>query len=208
MQLKPAGLAKASKAFRAGFSDTANWAHDAFVRYSAIVPDSRRAKRFAHFGQGSIICFPPAALFGEHAISIGENTAIGPHCALSVGMVPGQELLAPIMLKIGDRCSIGRGSSIAAHLEIEIGDDVYFGPNVYVTDQNHDNSEAGVPIGRQLQPETPVKIGARSWLATGVVVTPGVTIGSDVIVGANSVVTKDLPSGCIAVGAPAVPLPN
>ena len=85
----------------------------------------------------------------------------------------------------------------------EIGDDVFFGPNVFVTDQNHANSSEGEAVGRQFQPEQAVKIGARSWLGTGVVVTPGVTIGEGVMVGANSVVTKSLPDGCVAAGAPA-----
>lgn len=98
------------------------------------------------------------------------------------------------------------GASIAAHLSITIGDDVYFGPNVFVTDQNHGNADPTMAIGRQTQPERPVVIGARSWLATGVVVTPGVTIGEGVSVGANSVVTMDLPDGCTAVGAPARPI--
>ena len=93
--------------------------------------------------------------------------------------------------------------SIAAHFAIEIGDDVYFGPNVFVTDQNHGNADANAPVGRQTQPERPVVIGANSWLGTGVVVTPGVTIGRGVMVGANSVVTKDLPDHCVAAGAPA-----
>jgi len=134
---------------------------------------------------------------------LGNDTMIGPHCAITVGMVPGQELIASTMLTIGDRCVIGRGSSIAAHYGIVIGDDVYFGPNVYVTDQNHGNSDPTLPVGKQTQPEQPVVIGARSWLATGVVVTPGVTIGEGVTVGANSVVTRDLPDGCTAAGAPA-----
>jgi len=124
---------------------------------------------------------------------LGNDTMIGPHCAITVGMVPGQELIASTMLTIGDRCVIGRGSSIAAHYGIVIGDDVYFGPNVYVTDQNHGNSDPTLPVGKQTQPE----------LATGVVVTPGVTIGEGVTVGANSVVTRDLPDGCTAAGAPA-----
>lgn len=170
---------------------------------ASIGPDSRRAQRFGAFGDGSIICFPPQALFGEPAITIGRDTAIGPQCALTVGMVPGQELFGERMLELGDRCVIGRGSSIAAHLHISIGDDVYFGPNVYVTDQNHANDDPDLPVGRQSHPESEVIIGERSWLATGVVVTPGVTIGSGVSVGANSVVTTDLPDGCVAVGAPA-----
>ena len=170
---------------------------------AAIGPESRRAKKFGAFGDGSIICFPPQALYGEQAIVIGSDTAVGPHCALTVGMVPGQQLLGERMLEIGDRCVIGRGCSIAAHLHISIGDDVYFGPNVYVTDQNHTNDDPDLPVGRQSRPETEVIIGPRSWLATGVVVTPGVTIGAGVSVGANSVVTTDLPDGCVAVGAPA-----
>lgn len=173
---------------------------------AAIVAGTRRAERFGHFGPGSLICFPPTALFGEAAIHIGDHTMIGPHCAITVGMVPGQDLFADQMLTIGDRCVIGRGSSIAAHLSITIGDDVYFGPNVFVTDQNHGNADRTIAIGRQTQPERAVVIGARSWLSTGVVVTPGVTIGEGVTVGANSVVTADLPDGCTAVGAPARPI--
>jgi acetyltransferase-like isoleucine patch superfamily enzyme len=170
---------------------------------AAIVHGTRRAARFGRFGSGSLICFPPTALFGEQAIEIGNDTMIGPHCSITVGMVPGQELIGTAMLAIGDRCVIGRGSSIAAHFSVTIGDDVYFGPNVYVTDQNHGNEDPTQPVGRQTQPERKVVVGARSWLATGVVVTPGVTIGEGVSVGANSVVTTDLPDGCVAVGAPA-----
>ena len=80
---------------------------------------------------------------------------------------------------------------------------MYFGPNVYVTDQNHSSADPDLPIGHQLVPEAAVRIGAESWLGTNVVVTPGVTIGRRVTVGANSVVTTDLPDGCVAAGAPA-----
>ncbi|MFM9138588.1 MAG: acyltransferase, partial [Actinomycetota bacterium] len=59
------------------------------------------------------------------------------------------------------------------------------------------------PISQQTQPERPVRIGAGSWLGHGVVVLPGVTIGKHVAVGAHSVVTKDLPDFCVAVGNPA-----
>ena len=188
---------------RPTFSDVAVGIWEKMTIRAAIVAGSRRADRFGRFGSGSLICFPPTALFGEQAIVLGDDTMIGPHCSITVGMVPKQELIADTMLTIGDRCVIGRGSSIAAHFSIEIGDDVYFGPNVYVTDQNHGNSDPTQPVGRQTQPEQAVVIGARSWLATGVVVTPGVTIGEGVSVGANSVVTRDLPDGCTAAGAPA-----
>lgn len=188
---------------RPRLSDVAFGLWERLTVRAAVVAGSRRAARFGSFGEGSLMCFPPAALYGEPAIHVGADTMIGPHCAITVGMVPGQQLFGTHMLVIGDRCVIGRGCSIAAHLSITIGDDVSFGPNVYVTDHNHTNADPTIPIGRQTAPERQVVIGAGSWLGTGVVVTPGVTIGTGVCVGANSVVTKDLPDGCIAVGSPA-----
>ncbi len=165
--------------------------------------DSKRGKGFAAFGDGSLICFPPSALFGERGIQIGRDTLIGPNVSLSAGMGPDQELLSDEVLVIGDRCLIGRGSSIVAHLSVDIGDDVFFAPNVYVTDQNHAFNDLSMPIGRQSMPEQPVVIGAGSWLATNVVVLPGVTIGKHVVIGAGSVVTTDIPDNCVAVGSPA-----
>lgn len=188
---------------RPRLADAALGAWEWFGRKAAITAGSRRAARFAEFGEGSILCFPPVALYGEHAMVIGKHTLIGPNVALSVGMGPGQELIGERMLRIGDHTLIGRGCSIACHFDIEIGDDVFFAPNVYVTDQNHTNVDPTIGVGRQFAPEKPVVIGSRSWLATNVVVTPGVTIGEGVTVGANSVVTTDLPDGCVAVGAPA-----
>ena len=179
---------------------------DRLADLAKIESGSRRAAAFGSFGEETSICFPPVALFGERAIHIGRETVVGPNCSLTVGLGPEQALISDRILVIGDRCVIGRGSSIAAHFAIEIGDDVYFGPNVYVSDQNHANDDPNLPVGRQLQPERPIVIGAGSWLGTGVVVTPGVTIGERVTVGANAVVTADLPSGCRAVGVPARPL--
>jgi acetyltransferase-like isoleucine patch superfamily enzyme len=98
---------------------------------------------------------------------------------------------------------IGRGSGIVGHLSITIEDDVWTGHNVYITDQNHGYEDASRPISLQTQPERPVRIGSGSWLGHGVVVLPGVTIGRHVAVGAQSVVTKDLPDYCVAVGNPA-----
>ena len=177
--------------------------HEWLSKRAAIGPQSRRAKRFASFGEGSAICFPPAALYGEQAISIGKDTLIGPYVSLSAGIAPGQELLSDQVVIIGDRVLIGRGSSIVGHFQIVIEDEVYFGPNVYVTDQNHALMDSTLAIGRQAAPERPVRIGWGSWLGTNTVVLPGVSIGRQVTVGAGSVVTGDLPDGCVAVGSPA-----
>lgn len=180
-------------------ADMHDWVRDR----AAITPRSRRARRFAQFGTGSVVCFPPAALFGEAAIRIGRDVMIGPNVSLSAGMSPGQSLISDRIVVLGDRCVIGRHSSINGHLSIEIGDDVYFGPNAYVTDQNHAAIDPMLPIGRQAAPERPVRVGAGSWIGTNAVILPGVTIGERVIVGAGAVVTRNVPTGAVVVGAPA-----
>ena len=172
-------------------------------RRSAIGPRSRRSQRFAAFGPGSIICFPPAALFGEQSIRVGSNVMIGPNVALSAGMAADQSLISDAIVVIGDRCLIGRNCSIAGHLRIDIGDDVYFGPNVYVTDQNHSAADPHRPVGHQAEPERPVIIGAGSWVGTNAVILPGVTIGRHAVIGAGAVVNHDVPDYAVAVGAPA-----
>jgi acetyltransferase-like isoleucine patch superfamily enzyme len=179
----------------------AGWA--AAIELGAIGPHSRRARRFGRFGEGSVICFPPNALFNEQYISIGDHTMFGPQITLSAGMVPGQEMVSDTVITVGDRCLFGKGSGIVGHLEIVIGDDVWTGHHVYITDQNHGYADLDLPISRQVMPERPISIGSGSWLGHGTVVLPGATIGRHVVVGANSVVTGDLPDNCVAAGVPA-----
>ena len=145
----------------------------------------------------------PTTIFNEQYISIGDDTLIGPGVALSAGMVPGQECISKVVVSIGDRCLIGRGSGIVGHFSIEIGNDVWTGHHGYITDQNHGYEDVTRPISQQSQPERPVVIGDGSWLGHGAVVLPGVTIGKHVVIGANSVVTKDIPDFSVAVGSPA-----
>ena len=83
---------------------------------------------------------------------------------------------------------------------IYVGDGTMFGPNVTI-------ATAGHPIdpelrSRGLQYNMPVHIGKNCWLGAGVIVMPGVTIGDNVVIGAGSVVTKDIRSNVVAVGNP------
>ena len=169
----------------------------------AIGPDHPRARRFGAFGEGSLLAFPPGAVFNEQFIRIGARTMIGPYVSLSAGMAPGQAMVSDPVVSIGDRTLIGRGSHIVGHFCIEIGDDIQTGPYVYITDQNHVYDDPDVPIGQQWPVEASVFIGSGSWLGTGVVVLPGAHIGRNVVVGAGSVVNGELPDCCVAVGAPA-----
>ena len=183
--------------------DAVAWCWDRLSVIASVGPKSRRGRRFGAFGEGSIICFPVTSLMNERFIEIGENTMIGPHVALSAGMAPGQECLSQPVVRIGDRCLIGRGSGIVGHFSIDIGDDVWTGHHVYITDQNHGYDNVDIPISQQSMPEKPVRIGSGSWLGHGTVVLPGADIGEHVVIGANSVVTGNIPSFSVAVGAPA-----
>lgn len=189
---------------RAG--DAVRWVWERAGRWGAIRPGSRSARRFARFGDGSIVCFPQAALMNEHSISVGDGVCVGPYSSLTAGIFPGQQLLRDPTLSIGDHTVIGRACSIAAHFEVTIGRGVWLAPQVFVTDQGHDWSDLDRPIGHQLGEARPVHIGDGSWLGHGVIVLPGVEIGAHVAVGAGSIVTSDLPDRCVAVGTPARPV--
>jgi len=184
-------------------SELVRWSWARLRSLGAIGPRSRVARRFGSFGVGSIICFPGDTLVNEGAIHIGSGTLVNTGVALSAGWMPDQPDLPDRVVGIGDRCVIGAGCSIAGHLSIEIGDDVWLGRNVHITDMNHDYTDIHLPIGRQHQPEDPVVIGADSWLGHGVIVLPGSRVGRHVVIGANSVVIGEIPDFSVAVGAPA-----
>jgi acetyltransferase-like isoleucine patch superfamily enzyme len=169
----------------------------------AITPATPAGRRFAAFGPGTIIAFPTGALYGERWIELGRGSLIGEQVSLTAGLVPGHELGDRPVLRVGDRCVIGRGSHIIAHHSIVIGDDVFTGPYVYITDQNHGYSDPDVPIGRQWPSNTAVSIGPGTWLGAGVIVLPGAQIGRNVVVAAGSVVRGLVPDRCVIAGVPA-----
>ena len=92
------------------------------------------------------------------------------------------------------------GLTLVDDTHIYVGDYTMFGPHVTV-------ATAGHPIlpelrEKQYQYNMPVRIGRNCWIGAGAIILPGVTIGDDTVVGAGSVVTRDLPEGVVAVGNP------
>ena len=92
------------------------------------------------------------------------------------------------------------GLTMVDDTHIYVGDCTMFGPNVVV-------ATAGHPIlpelrEQQYQYNMPVRIGRNCWIGAGAIILPGVTIGDNVVVGAGSVVTRDLPDSVVAVGNP------
>lgn len=87
--------------------------------------------------------------------------------------------------------------------QIVIEDDVLFGPNAFVYSTTHNYSDPTLPIKQQgvRNKATTIKKGA--WIGIGAVILPGVTVGINSVVGAHSVVTKDVPDFSVVAGAPA-----
>jgi len=180
-----------------------HWVWRSAAKSGVVTADTPAGRRFAAFGAESVIAFPPGTVFGEGSIAIGAGVLIGAQVTLSAGMVPGQDLGPLPVLRVGDRCVIGRGSHIVAHESVVIGDDVFTGPYVYVTDQNHGYADPDTPIGRQFPVNTPVRIGAGSWLGAGAIILPGACIGRNVVVAAGSVVRGEVPDYSVVAGVPA-----
>jgi carbonic anhydrase/acetyltransferase-like protein (isoleucine patch superfamily) len=180
-----------------------HWAWREFQQAGLVTADTPAGRAFRRFGRGSIMAFPSGAVFGEGGIEIGEGTLIGQLVTMTAGTLPGQDLCQLTLLKIGDRCVIGRGSHIVAHQSVTIGDDVWTGPYVYITDQNHGYADPDTPIGSQFPVNRPVSIGAGSWLGAGAIILPGAAIGRNVVVAAGAVVRGDVPDRCVVAGVPA-----
>jgi acetyltransferase-like isoleucine patch superfamily enzyme len=188
---------------RAAVWRAVHWGWREFQQAGLVTADTPAGRAFRRFGRGSIMAFPPGSVFGEGGIEIGKDTLIGQQVSLSAGTLPGQDLFDLTLLSIGDRCVIGRGSHIVAHQSVEIGDDVWTGPYIYITDQNHGYEDPDIPIGRQFPVNRPVRIGSGSWLGAGAIVLPGANIGRNVVIAAGSVVRGTVPDHCVVAGVPA-----
>lgn len=121
-------------------------------------------------------------------VHLGENTALRCHEG---------------MLTIGDKGVLGRGVSINGYLDVEIGDSALMADLVYISDFDHAFVDLTAPIKDQGIVKARVRIERDVWLGTKVTVCRGVLIGEGAVVGANSVVTHDVPAFAVAVGTPA-----
>lgn len=118
----------------------------------------------------------------------------------------GAEVLAPFQcdygwqITIGARTFINYGLVVLDAAEVSIGDDVQIGPAVQLITALHP-LEPG-PRREGIETAAPVRIENGAWLAAGVIVLPGVTVGADAVIGAGSVVTRDMPAGHLCFGNP------
>ncbi|ARV16860.1 hypothetical protein BTO07_08090 [Polaribacter sp. SA4-12] len=162
------------------------------------------SKEFVVFGKNSIINFP-SFFVGEKYISIGKNVSIGKRSCITAW---DKKSIANPSISIGDNTYIGDDCHITAIKKIKIGDNVLFGKKVTITDNSHGNCNNYEelllpPSRREVSSKGGVIISDRVWLGDKVTVLSGVILGEGVIIGANSVVTKNIPNYSIAAGIPA-----
>lgn len=155
------------------------------------------------FSQARIIRLP-FDIRNKKYIKIGAKFTTGFGCRIEA-----YPLDESVVLKFGKNVQINDYVHIAAGEKIIIGDNVLIASKVFISDLNHGNykgnnqdSPLSLPNSRKLS-TSPIEIKDNVWIGEGVCVMSGVTIGVGCIVGALSVVTRDLPDFSIAVGAPA-----
>lgn len=164
----------------------------------------RISRRFGSCGRKAQIDYP-ATINCPWALHIGEKVWIREHAWLNC-----QDLnQSGRRLVIGNGTYVGRFVHINAYSSVVIEPSVLISDRVFISDVHHQSADDDVPIMDQGNtPPKPVLLKSGCWIGVGAVIMPGVTIGRNAIVGANAVVTKDVPDSMVALGIPAALFPN
>lgn len=157
---------------------------------------------FHSFGCGSRV-EPPFRFAGLRDVAIGPQVYVAPNCWINV-VGPARADRSP-KLTIGPGCAIGMGATLTASWSVTLGSRVLLARNVYVSDHGHEYREVDRAIMEQgvTEPRA-VAIGDDTWLGQNACILPGVRIGRHCVVGANAVVTRDVPDFTVVAGVPAV----
>ena len=134
--------------------------------------------------------------FAAGRLEVGQHTLLEPHVWLTAA--------GDARIRIGSGTFLNIGVMVAAVDLVEIGDHCMFANGCFVTDGNHRFDDPDRPVPWQgFSSKGPTRVCDNVWCGANVVVTSGVTVGERCVIGANSVVTTDLPPFSIAAGAPA-----
>jgi acetyltransferase-like isoleucine patch superfamily enzyme len=172
-----------------------NWSRLGAKCFSLLVSGA-----FAHFGSRTVI-MRPVRLGGEGRISVGNGVYIGAGSWLQT--LP-DDANRSVAIRIDDGVSVAGACVISAVRSVRLEEEVLLARNVYISDHIHRYTDTDKAILRQgVDKIRPVLIRRGAWLGQNVVVCPGVTIGRGSVVGANSVVTRDIPDYVVAAGSPA-----
>lgn len=133
-------------------------------------------------------------IVGSGDIRLGEYCRFGPAVLL--------ETRQSGRIVLGSHVRLNQGCVVVAHRLVAIGDDTLIGEYASIRDSNH-SIRAGQLIRLQRHEGAAVRIGRDVWIGRGACILPGVHIGDGAVIGANSIVTRDIPAGAVAVGNPA-----
>ncbi len=154
---------------------------------------------FAQFGSRSKIIAPNSIEFPKN-IFIGSNVLIRKFAWLAANPLTGNK---NCKLIIGDGTYIGNYAHFYATSKIEIAKKVIIADRVYISDNSHGYKNINLPvIDQPITQLQEVLIDEGAWLGENVCIV-GASVGKNSVIGANSVVTKNIPDYCIAVGMPA-----
>lgn len=151
--------------------------------------------------EGSVYIGKGCSLKGKKNIQLATDVTIRPSVQIWSGGGT---------VKIGKGSEIGERCRISITNSLEIGDKVLLSPNVYITDCDHEYRNIDIPVIDQgiVQKGQKVLIGDGSYIGINSVIVGNVKIGKHCVIGANSVVTKDVPDYCVVVGSPARVIKN
>ena len=158
-------------------------------------------RKFGSIGRKSYI-YNPLFLSGEANIFIGQNSGIWHNARIEVINEWNGKVYSPKLI-IGNNVMFGQNLHLTLAERVDIEDGVVCTGRVTITDISHVTSDTTVPVLMQDIITKPVRICEGAFIGINVTVLPGVTIGKHAIVGANSVVTKDVPDYSTVIGAPA-----
>jgi acetyltransferase-like isoleucine patch superfamily enzyme len=137
---------------------------------------------------------------GRVHVSGTSNIKLGKRCRL--GMDVELRTVEAGRIQIGEDTRLNRGCTLTSYTQIRIEDFTIIGEFVSIRDANH-GLKRGEPMRYQPHTSKPILIGRDVWIGRGSCILPGVTIGEGAVIGANSVVTGDIPDFAIAAGIPA-----
>ncbi len=156
---------------------------------------------FGHYGR-NVHIQSGVRIVRPRFISIGDNVTIGKGTDIYVHPIDSN--LEKYIIRIGNNVHIGRNNIIGARKSIVLEDNVLLGPYVLIGDHSHHYENIEVPIKIQEATEGgEVRIGQDCWIGAFVFVMSNVKIGMHSIIGAHSVVNRDIPPYSVAVGVPA-----
>lgn len=168
-----------------------------YEEYSEIYADAHKMLVVRNSVQERSVCRMGGHFINnKNRINFGQNVIIRPHC----------DIYAHGQLYIGENTEIGKFSCIASANRIVIGKGVLTGPFIFIADHNHEYENPFVPIYKQgvkIGEKDSVEIGDGTWIGAKVAICGNIHIGKNCVIGANSVVTKDIPDYSVAAGIPA-----